>query len=140
MHTAARLPMWFSPLAGTTVVVDLPSPRGVGVIAVTTTYLPRRFSRSSRSIPSSVTFAFVRPYGSSSSSRRPRPAAISVIGGGVTPRAMSRSDGKPPVELVVAEVVGSEAGAVIGGSRQGGARSRIRGNGPPDPSRPAGDE
>jgi hypothetical protein len=47
--------------------------RASGVIAVTTTYFPRGFSRSSRSMPSSVTFAFVLPYGSSSSSRSPSP-------------------------------------------------------------------
>ena len=42
----------------------------------------------------SVTFAFVRPYGSISSSVRPRSRATSAIGRGVTERAISRSDGK----------------------------------------------
>jgi hypothetical protein len=51
--------------------VDLPSPSGVGLIAVTTTYLPRAFSASTRSIAATVIFAFVWPYGSISSSRRP---------------------------------------------------------------------
>ena len=41
MLTAAFLPMWLSPWASPTEVVDLPSPSGVGVIAVTRTYLPR---------------------------------------------------------------------------------------------------
>ena len=44
-----------------TVVVDLPSPSGVGLIAVTTTYLPRGLAASSRRIPSIVTLALVRP-------------------------------------------------------------------------------
>ncbi len=93
MQTAARFPIRFSPWANPTVVVDLPSPSGVGLIAVTTTYLPRGFAASSRSIPASVTFAFVWPYGSISSSCRPRSWATSMIGRGVTERAMSRSDG-----------------------------------------------
>src|SRR6478752_10884420 len=92
--TAARRPIRFSPWARPTVVVDLPSPRGVGLIAVTTTYLPRGFSASTRSIPAIVIFAFVCPYGSISSSRRPRSWATSMIGRGVTERAISRSDGK----------------------------------------------
>ena len=54
---------------GPTVVVDFPSPSGVGVIAVTTTYFPRRPSPSSRSMPSIESFALPRPYGSTSSSR-----------------------------------------------------------------------
>ena len=64
-----------------------------GVIAVTTTYLPRGLAASRRRMPSSVTFALVRPYSSTSSSWSPRSRAMSTIGRGVTDRAMSRSDG-----------------------------------------------
>ena len=85
--------MTFSPWARPTVVVDLPSPSGVGVIAVTTTYLPRRCSASTRRMPSMVTFAFVDPYSSISSSRSPSSCAMSAMGRGRTERAMSRSDG-----------------------------------------------
>jgi hypothetical protein len=53
--------MSFSPWARPTVVVVLPSPSGVGLIAVTTTYLPRGFADSSRSIASIETLAFVGP-------------------------------------------------------------------------------
>ena len=93
MQTAALRPIWLRPWARPTVVVDLPSPSGVGVIAVTTTYLPRGRSASRRRIASSVTLAFVGPYSSSSSSAIPRSRAISTIGRGVTERAISRSDG-----------------------------------------------
>src|SRR5215212_6774610 len=94
MHTAALCPIAFSPCASPTVVVDLPSPSGVGEIAVTSTYLPRGRSASRRSIPSSVTFAFHGPYSSSSSSWIPRSRATPAIGRGLTERAISRSDGK----------------------------------------------
>ena len=94
MLTAAFLPMWLSPCASPTEVVDLPSPSGVGVIAVTSTYLPRGRSASSRSIAARVTLALVGPYSSSSPSAIPRSCATSMIGRGVTDRAMSRSDGK----------------------------------------------
>src|SRR5204862_48383 len=83
-----RLRPWASP----TVVVDLPSPSGVGLIAVTTTYLPRGFAASSRSIPARVTLALVCPYGSISSAWRPRSRATSMIGRGVTERAIGRDD------------------------------------------------
>ena len=42
MQTAAFLPMWLSPSARPTEVVDLPSPSGVGVIAVTSDVLAAR--------------------------------------------------------------------------------------------------
>ncbi len=61
MVTAAFRPIWFSPWANPTVVVDLPSPRGVGVMAVTTTYRPCGRSASRRVMASSVTLAFVGP-------------------------------------------------------------------------------
>ena len=74
-------------------VVVLPSPRGVGLMAVTRTYLPRPCSRSLRSMPSIVILALVLPYSSISSSRNPSSWATSAIGRGVTERAISRSDG-----------------------------------------------
>ena len=61
MFTDARFPILFRPCASPTVVVDLPSPSGVGVMAVTTTYRPRGRSASRRVIASSVTLAFVGP-------------------------------------------------------------------------------
>jgi hypothetical protein len=61
MHTAAFRPIALRPWARPTVVVLLPSPSGVGVIAVTTTYLPFGRSVSRRRIASSVTLAFVGP-------------------------------------------------------------------------------
>ena len=42
MLTAAFLPMWLRPWASPTEVVDLPSPSGVGVIAVTSDVLAAR--------------------------------------------------------------------------------------------------
>src|SRR3954452_23824622 len=94
MQNAAFRPIRFRPWASPTVVVDLASPSGVGLMAVTTTYFPREFVRSTRSMPASVTFAFVWPYGSISSSWSPRSWATSMIGRGATDLAMSRSDGK----------------------------------------------
>src|SRR5262245_40497114 len=93
MQIAALCPTTFRPWPSPTVVVDLPSPSGVGVIAVTTTYLPRGRSASTRRIASSVTLAFDRPYSSISSSRSPRSVATSAMGRGVTERAISRSVG-----------------------------------------------
>jgi hypothetical protein len=94
MHTAALRPITLRPCASPTVVVLLPSPSGVGVMAVTTTYLPFGRSVSSRRIALRVTLAFVGPYSSSSSSRIPRSPAISAMGRGRTERAISRSEGK----------------------------------------------
>ena len=91
MLTAARLPMRLRPWASPTEVVDLPSPSGVGVIAVTTTYLPRGRSASSRSIAASVTLALVGPYSSSSSSAMPE------VAGDVDDRA--RRDGAGDLEV-----------------------------------------
>ena len=75
-------------------MVLLPSPSGVGLMAVTSTYLPRGRSRSRRSMASSVILALLAPYSSTSSSRRPSSWATSAMGRGVTERAISRSDGK----------------------------------------------
>ena len=60
MAMTARLPMCFIAWPRPTVVVVLPSPSGVGVIAVTTTYLA--FGRSaSSSIASSLILATLSP-------------------------------------------------------------------------------
>src|ERR1700690_4305136 len=82
MATDAFRPIRLRPCARPTVVVVFPSPSGVGVIAVTTTYFPRGRSRSTRSTPASVTFALVGPYISSSAGRSPRSAATSPMGRG----------------------------------------------------------
>ena len=88
----ARLPMcriaWPSP----TVVVVLPSPSGVGVTAVTTTYLA--FGRSaSSSIAFRSIFATCSPYGWTSHGGIPMSSAISAIGLSVAARAISRAVG-----------------------------------------------
>src|SRR5664280_3789388 len=97
MQTAARCPIRLSPCTRPMLVVVLPSPRGVGVIAVTTTYLPcfpfAAASASRRSIPSRRTLALYGPYCSTSSSLRPSSRATSMIGRGVTERAISRLPG-----------------------------------------------
>jgi len=69
----------FSAIESPMVVVVLPSPSGVGVIAVTSMYFPSG-RPASRFITGRVTFALCLPYSSSSSSSRPRPAAISAMG------------------------------------------------------------
>src|SRR3954447_18823989 len=118
MQTAARRPIRFRPWASPTVVVLLPSPSGVGVIPVTTTYLPRALAASSRSIPARVTLALAGPYSSTSSSRSPSSRASSTIGRGRTDRAISRSEGNAGV-------------LVLGGSGAGGGRGS--GGTRPDP-------
>src|SRR6266851_1645852 len=92
MATVARLPMYESAWPKPTVVVVLPSPSGVGVIAETTTYLA--FGRSaSSSMASSRILATSYPYGSRRCGPMPILAAISGIGKRRARRAMSRSDG-----------------------------------------------
>src|ERR1041385_4365381 len=59
--TAERTPIFASPCARPTLVVVLPSPAGVGVIADTSTSLPRRGRLRN---DSRASFAFQRPYGS----------------------------------------------------------------------------
>src|ERR1051326_266535 len=93
MHVKTFLPRcapraWLNP----TVVVVLPSPSGVGVMAVTTTYLPLGWSFS-RSRIERWTLALLMPYRSNSSGWMPASAAISVIGSGLTDWAISRSLG-----------------------------------------------
>src|SRR6478672_7846726 len=91
--TTARWPRRCSACASPTEVVVLPSPSGVGVTAVTTTYLAvcvgAGSSRTARSI-----LATPRPYGSRCSSRTPRSAATLAIGRRVAALAMSRSAGR----------------------------------------------
>ena len=60
MVIVARLPMWLNAWPSPTVVVVLPSPSGVGVIALTTTYLARGRSASC-SMASRLTFITCRP-------------------------------------------------------------------------------
>src|SRR5512133_1883521 len=79
---------WLSP----TVVVVLPSPKGVGVMAVTSIYLP--FGRSfRRSRISNLTLALLSPYSSSSDRRIPTSSATSIIGLISAVCAISMSDG-----------------------------------------------
>ena len=70
-------------------VVVLPSPAGVGVIAVTLISFAEGLS-ASRSMIARSTFALVRPYGSSSPGSMPASAATSVIGRSVAACAISR--------------------------------------------------
>src|SRR5215831_8304723 len=93
MHVNTFLPRcapsaWLKP----TVVVVLPSPSGVGVIAVTTMYFPLG-EFLSRSRMERWTLALVLPYRSSSSGKMPASAAICAIGIGVAAWAISMSLG-----------------------------------------------
>src|SRR5271157_931437 len=129
MHTAARWPIRLRPWTRPMLVVVLPSPSGVGVMAVTTTYLPRlpfaAASASRRVMPARLTLALYGPYCSTSSSRRPSSRASSSIGRGVTERAIARllGIGEP---LIGSSVVppgrrtqpGRSLGLVRGGSKQ----------------------
>ncbi len=75
----AFLPMCFIAWPRPTVVVVLPSPSGVGVMAVTTTYLA--FGRSaSSSMASSLILASSSPYGSSRCG--PMPIMLAISGNG----------------------------------------------------------
>ncbi len=75
-----------------TVVVDLPSPSGVGVMAVTRMYLA--FGRSlSLSMDSSFTLAMFLPYSSISSRVSPIFSAMASIGSIVAACAISMSLG-----------------------------------------------
>src|SRR5438552_2685398 len=92
MATIARRPMCESARPRPTVVVVLPSPSGVGVIAETTTYLA--FGRSaSSSMASSLILATSLPYGSRRCGSMPMRAAMSGIGRRRALRAISRSGG-----------------------------------------------
>src|SRR5271170_6415650 len=79
---------WVSP----TVVVDFPSPRGVGVIPLTRMYLPfLRCAKRDKRLRS--TFALYAPYGSSSCGAIPISLATWVISLGCCDREMAISDG-----------------------------------------------
>src|SRR2546430_3117408 len=109
MATMARLPMWPSASPRPTVVVVLPSPRGVGVMAETTTYFA--FGRSfSSSIASSLILATSLPYGSSRCVPMPILAAMSGIGWSRARRAMSRSLGNVVAAMVPSFYLCVEAG------------------------------
>src|SRR5580765_8070394 len=102
MAAMVRDPTRLSAIESPMVVVVLPSPSGVGVIAVTSMYLPLG-RPASRFMSDSVTLALCLPYCSSSSSSMPRPAAISAMGFMRARCAISRSDimGRlSPVEVV----------------------------------------
>src|SRR6266851_140317 len=102
--TIAGRPMCDRAWPRPTVVVVLPSPNGVGVIAETTTYLALGRPASS-SIASSLILATSCPYGSSRCAPMPILAAISGIGSSFARRAISRSLGNvtatplPPTAL-----------------------------------------
>src|SRR5512146_1897481 len=101
MTVKTRLPRcapsaWHRP----TVVVVLPSPSGVGVMAVTSMYLPLgRFFRRSRI--SSLTLALYGPYSSSSFGRMPSSSAICMIGFSLASCAIAISDGTGRRNLIL---------------------------------------
>jgi hypothetical protein len=74
------------------VVVDLPSPNGVGLIPATTTYFPSNLPFN-RSKTFSDTFALLCPYNSNSSGKMPISEANRSIPLGFWAREMSISDG-----------------------------------------------
>ena len=84
------------PLWSETAVTVFPSPALVGVIAVTEISLPSSTSCRRSSTERSI-FAFVRPYGSTSSGSSPAEAAISSIGRSVAAWAISRLEGSTVV-------------------------------------------
>src|SRR5262245_61420537 len=86
-----RRPTRLSAIDNPIVMVVLPSPSGVGVIAVTSMYFPLG-RPSSRFIRVRATFALYRPYRSSSSGSMPSEAAISAMGRSAARCAISRSD------------------------------------------------
>ncbi len=96
--TVARFPMCLNPCPRPTVVVVLPSPSGVGVIALTTTYLAAGWPASS-AMASSLIFITSSPCGSSRCEAMPIASAMSSSGFSAAPRAISRSLGKTMVFL-----------------------------------------
>src|SRR4029077_18002075 len=92
MGDTPLLAMWPPASPRPTVVVVLPSPSGVGVIAETTTYFA--FGRSFiSSIAASLIFATSWPYGSRRCGPMPIFAATSAMGSRRARRAISRSFG-----------------------------------------------
>src|SRR6476659_5369792 len=89
MHRTALMLNRRSACARPTATVLLPSPAGVGLIAVTRTRRPR----AGRDATWSGSFALCFPYSSRSSAVRPRSLATSRIGRGLTLLAISMSDG-----------------------------------------------
>src|SRR5437773_4509767 len=94
----ARFPMCLNPCPRPTVVVVLPSPSGVGVIALTTTYRAVGWLASS-AMASSLIFLTSSPCGSSRRDGMPIASAMSSSGFRAAPRAISRSLGKTMVLL-----------------------------------------
>ena len=92
MQRITFLPITPSAWVRPTEVVVLPSPSGVGVMAVTSMYLPSGLLARVSRIPN-FTLALTSPYGSRNSGGMPAAAAISVIGLGVAAREISMSEG-----------------------------------------------
>jgi len=92
MHTAARLPRALRASVTPMVVVVLPSPAGVGVMAVTRISFPGLRSFTSRA-KSRDTLALCLPYCSRWSSGIPSFPAICAMGSMRAARAMSMSEG-----------------------------------------------
>src|SRR6476660_6086063 len=88
--TTARGPILLSPIARPMEVVVLPSPNGVGLLAVTRIYRPRGLCLR-RSSAERLILPLCLPYGCSSSGESPSRLAISWIGRGWYAFAMSRS-------------------------------------------------
>src|SRR5215212_4284313 len=105
--TVAVLPMCLKACPRPTVVVVFPSPRGVGVMAETTTYLALGMSASS-SIASSFILATPSPYGSRRCSPMPICAAISPSGSSFACRATCRFFGNVMLSLGSLVFGGSE--------------------------------
>ena len=81
-----------------------------------------------------MTFAFVLPYGSTSSGVKPRSCATSAIGRGVAARAISRSDGNGAVEVMIDSrraggprwrATRGGLGLVLGGAHEVGEEERV---------------
>ena len=87
--TTAFFPIFRRPSARPTVVVVLPSPAGVGVMAVTSTSLPSGRTVSFRNRLS--IFALYLPYCSRYASSTPHASAMAVIGRGLASWAISMS-------------------------------------------------
>src|SRR5262249_25435174 len=96
--TVACFPMCLNPCPRPTVVVVLPSPSGVGVIALTTTYLAAGWPASS-AMASSLIFMTSSPCGSSRLLAMPMASAMSSSGFRAAARAISRSLGKAMMSL-----------------------------------------
>src|SRR5690606_16519826 len=105
-------PMWFNPWASPTAVVVLPSPSGVGVMAVITTYFAIGRSAIVLTTDGSI-LATWRPYGTRYSSSIPSWAAISTGGRRVADWAISRSEGRVggDTDVIIALSLSARPGA-----------------------------